>query len=397
MSTTKFISDLALAKSNSIYSAIDVATTAARKSYNNALGLRQMDLALQNSFARNSTLSAVMGLSSYASSLHQGLGHKSALSAIMGLSNVSQALVHKSTFASYAGLIYSERKHQTMLTATLGLSSICRAYPSKYLVDNIAQSERLRTVIDTQLSFSKQYLGMAKLNSSWSTYHQLNSLHKFYNSFTAGVAVKAAAIEAEEDLELIEEITEQVAELTSGISERGYITRNDIGLIQKISKYIGSIEKADWQWLINLIIPSLLSLWAIEIGYKALNQSNNNSPSPLHQENLDKATQQDLLGLRDTLTLCYNSTKRPLGFEKELICDVQLKVEPNKNAYTIKTVEKGTVVTVWDVNGNWVYVSYADLQTNLPSTGWISSSYFRKGLFSSKTKEKRKSTANKGI
>lgn len=337
---------------------------------------------LMNSGKSFEAASKLSRVSVFSEHFYNDFKNYTALSELLGHSNIVNT--NPSKFLSYSLGISFEKdlRKQSLLTATLGWSAFVNRSSSKYLTENIFQNDKLGNILANQNAFSERLLGLSKAMSSAASSYHLWSLGAAYNSIAAKIAIGTAAIDASDKLSWIEDITNQVSDATAELYEKGYITKDDLVRIkERFIDYLRSMSRQDWQWLISIIITVLVGLLPFYI-----------SQTSTYEQNESAATLQDFEEFKDDFLSYYGSTVYQNGINKRLASDINLRVAPNAKAYSIKKIKRGSVVTVLDVNGDWAYISYMDIEENLPACGWISTKYFTKKTFSKNFQKRRINT-----
>lgn len=328
-----------------------------------------------------SRLGGLNTLSGISSAIENNIQRQLGISSILGTHDFANR--HSKMF--YSGIA---DRLQTDMSRHIGLSAIAGKFSTLSVRDftnSIAQSAQLGRIFSTQDHLTTQFSGIAGVAMSRSVINQLFSASTMYNRVSASVALNAAAVHAEDTLDIVEEIANRVNEATTEIYEKGYFTADDlIEIKDNILDYLRSRTKEDWQWFIGIVLTIFLGLLPYFI---SANTSTVAQPANV-------ATHEDIRNFREEIIAFYKEETSQNGINKKLAADVVLRVKPDKKSSVIKTIEKGTVVTVLNVAADWAYVSYIDSIDGMPACGWISTRFFCKQVFSKSFKERVKN--NKG-
>jgi len=250
---------------------------------------------------------------------------------------------------------------------------------SKPIYRDWAYQRNLVNVIASQQAIIGNFSSVIGTYKNYkSIFHQLEGLTTIIGNSFPRAAILAASEDDDEAIGVIEDVSHQVAAVTSSISQRGYIVAEDIGVFRKFIEEIKAVPKADMQWFISILISILLYLMSY---YFPAPSGNNDTVK-------DALTQSLLI----TAIVDLKASQADYSIKKRLSRNLPLKSRSDANSYTLQVIERNTTVSILDVQGNWCYVTY-QTKENLPACGWIESKYFAKEVFSKSFIERKSQNA----
>lgn len=299
-------------------------------------------------------------------------------------SQLTRSLQSNSLLGVAESLQRQFRFQQQLSLPSTAIEAIVRQFRNDSIAHQILGNNKIQQLIASQKSITDSLAYLQRVDESQQRFYQLASIGSFFNTVTAAAALRYAAMDAEEELDLVEELTERFADATKEIYQKGFITTDDLRVISdKIIAFVRSLKREDWYAIIQIVL-AVYSIWL------TLTLSPNTTTQSQSQDS-NIATIEDLNRFRHEIFTYYGESVVEQGIQKKVSSSLQVRAKPTPKGNQICVVPKGTIVTVLNIESDWAYVTYVDENMGLPVCGWISTKYFAKNVFSKTFQERRKS------
>jgi hypothetical protein len=250
----------------------------------------------------------------------------------------------------------------------------------KSIIDNLILSHKHQRIFDNQYQIFKKFEGLASIVEQQAKWKQLHSINTAFNTLVSSLALNLD--EESEELQTIDELTQSALQLASGT-----LSTEELNAIRSlVNTHTNSTTvNVDRQISVASLIVAFLSLVFAALSYIQ-------SLSPLNQSNT--ISQIDYSNFKADVLSSYDKAISQNGIRKQVNTDVPLYAKETIKSTKICTITKGTIVTVVNFNENWAYVTYENIDGELPIVcGWISTKFFCKNVLSNSFRERQRKNA----
>jgi len=301
------------------------------------------------------------------------------LSAITGITNLTKHLAF-------------EKKPYNPISAVLGNNlDLYKAmdklpknnFPLSALTSSLAQlskrndflSNSISDVVSSQLLLSNSLAGITKLVSN-SHLNKFNVIEAAILGVTNDYLKDTFKTKKWEDLEVVEEVNDIISSTAdSFINDETLLTLDDLNdFKESLFRELRSILSASKTPKVRLLIMDLITIISFIITLYT-----NYKPNEIDvaNKNAIEETRKEIKKLREEIPNIIKYELSKLNKIRVSTTNVNLRYSPKKKCKIIGLVKKGQEVSVIDIHHKYLLISYLDMETGEPKSGFVVKKYFK--------------------
>ena len=261
-------------------------------------------------------------------------------------------------------------KFSNMEFASTGLDRVIKSLPTTILNSGI------QSTIDRIILNQNRFVSNANILASFAQPQNNILVMRDLNNLFAGATTKLAYIasisEDEEDINLVENITQVASGIVKSVADKEYVTIDDLAVFQE--NLIARIESVldsnkDKKGLIGLWLSVISILITIMIGllpyFIKPGQNNGTTIEQFNQFKTDTVKSVDTLIKGKTIS-------------RKILLNCKIRLKPKTRTQILGIAKKSAIVPILDTLGEWAFISTVDSSDDFPISGWVKKKYLSK-------------------
>lgn len=286
----------------------------------------------------------------------------SGLSSFLDMQDIlSRSIGNIANANTFTRFFLNQSKNSQLSVVTIALKGLGSALAAQ----SFNSSMLLPKMIDRQHDMLSRLgsVNRAIFNPIWNS--QINSMQRMMSGLSSHLVVSGlSGMLSDDDYENIEETTAEVTDIAMAAINENIVTIETLARIETLLTSIKNDPRTSVSFYLS-IISIMLTIFPMI--WTKINES---------ETLINPAIVQQLHEIRAQLIVSHKQQSTQASITRKATVSCGLYLTPSTRSGKFEKINKGTIVTVQNVNKKWILITYINAE-GLPVNGWALKKYFK--------------------